>query len=244
MKNVFPLSWPLDHAGIFGRSVADVELQFRTIAEAPVESRPLKLPLRIGVVRDFFEENAMPEARTLQNAFVDRLSNTTGIHIEEAKLPLAFDLYMPILRTILRADVAAVHESLFPVHPEAYGPILRQLIETGMLVSAEDYLRARRLRRRYQRELSGLFEKFDVLLTPAAPGPAPEGIGATGSAVMNGPWTLADFPTMTIPYALASNGLPLGIQLSAPPRADGALIESAKAVEAVAAFKEKPCLLT
>src|SRR5437773_12334779 len=64
MKNAFPLSWSLDHAGIFGRSVADVELQFGAIAVAPVEISAPKLPIRIGVIRDFFYENAIPEART------------------------------------------------------------------------------------------------------------------------------------------------------------------------------------
>jgi Asp-tRNA(Asn)/Glu-tRNA(Gln) amidotransferase A subunit family amidase len=113
-----------------------------------------------------------------------------------------------------------------------------------MLVSAEDYLHARRLRRHFQREMARLFEAFDVLLTPAAPGPAPAGIGATGSAVMNGPWSLADFPTMTVPFGLAANGLPLGIQLSGPPLAEAALLDAASAIESVAAFKEKPCPLT
>jgi aspartyl-tRNA(Asn)/glutamyl-tRNA(Gln) amidotransferase subunit A len=242
LKNTFPLSWPLDHAGIFGRSVADVELQFAAIDQAPAEMPAFRSPLRIGVIRDFFEENATPETRTLQNAFVDELSRSKACHIGEARLPEAFSLYMPILRTILRADVASVHERLFYEYPTAYGPILRQLIETGMLVSAADYLRARRLRRHYQRELTRLFESFDALLTPAAPGPAPAGIGTTGSAIMNGPWTLADFPTMTIPYGLAANGLPLGIQLSAAPLADGALLDAAKAVERIAAFSDRPKL--
>jgi aspartyl-tRNA(Asn)/glutamyl-tRNA(Gln) amidotransferase subunit A len=245
MKNAFPLSWPLDHAGIFGRSVADVELQLKAIAKSPIEARTAaKRPFRIGVIRDFFYENATPEARTLQDGFLHMLAAAPEFHIDEVKLPPAFALQMPILRTILRADVAAIHEDLFPAHTMAYGPILRQLIETGMLVSAEDYLHARRLRRHFQREMARLFETFDVLLTPAAPGPAPAGIGATGSAVMNGPWSLADFPTMTLPFGLAANGLPLGIQLSGPPLAEAALIDAASAIESVAAFKEKPCPLT
>jgi len=244
LKNAFPLSWPLDHAGIFGRSVADVELQLHAIVKTAIETAAPRKPIRVGVIRDFFYENATPEARTLQDAFVNRLSNTAGFQVSEAKLPAAFDLYLPIIRTILRADVAAVHENLFPAHPTAYGPKLRELIETGMLVSAEDYLHARRLRRLYQRELLRLFGTFDVLLTPAAPGPAPAGIEATGNAVMNGPWTLADFPTMTLPYALAANGLPLGIQLSAPAESEAALLQAASAIEAFTAFKEKPCLLT
>ena len=59
---------------------------------------------------------------------------------------------------------------------------------------------------------------------------------------MNGPWTLADFPTATIPYALTSNALPLGIQLSTPHMADGELLRIAAAAEEVAAFSEQPDL--
>ncbi len=33
MKNAFPLSWPLDHAGIFGRSVADVDTSAESDSE-------------------------------------------------------------------------------------------------------------------------------------------------------------------------------------------------------------------
>jgi len=244
LKNAFPLSWPLDHAGIFGRSVADVELQLKAIVNTTIEAASAKRPVRIGVIRDFFYDNATPEARTLQDGFLRMLAAAPGFDVDEAKLPSSFALHTPILRTILRSDVAAIHEDLFPAHPTAYGPILRQLIETGMFVSAEDYLHARRLRRTFQREMGRLFEAFDVLLTPAAPGPAPAGIGATGSAVMNGPWSLADFPTMTVPFGLAANGLPLGIQLSGPPLTEAALLDAASAIESVAAFKEKPCPLT
>ena len=86
-----------------------------------------------------------------------------------------------------------------------------------------------------------LFEKFDVLMTPAAPGtaPTPE---TTGDPVMNGPWTLADFPTMTVPHALGSNGLPIGAQLSAAPLQEGLLLEAAKAVESVVGFSARPAL--
>jgi len=139
----------------------------------------LKQPIRVGVIRDFFYENATPEARSLQDQFLEKLSRASRFQVAEARLPAAFKLSQAILRTILRADVASVHEKLFPEHPTAYGPILRQLIETGMLVGADDYLRARRLRKFFQREMSQLFNSFDVLLTPAAPGPAPEGIAAT-----------------------------------------------------------------
>jgi Asp-tRNA(Asn)/Glu-tRNA(Gln) amidotransferase A subunit family amidase len=76
------------------------------------------------------------------------------------------------------------------------------------------------------------------LMTPAASGPAPEGIGATGDPVMNGPWTLSDFPTMTLPYTLAANGLPLGVQLTGPPLQEGRLLEIVAQIETVIGWKE------
>ena len=121
-----------------------------------------------------------------------------------------------------------------------YGPKLRALIETGMLVEAGDYVRARRMRRRYQREMAKLFEKFDALMTPPAPGAAPAGIAGTGDPVMNGPWTLTDFPTMTLPHALSAEGLPIGVQLTGPPLQEGLLLQVAKAVEAIVGFSSRP----
>jgi len=87
--------------------------------------------------------------------------------------------------------------------------------------------------------MAKLFERFDALMTPAAPGTAPD-TSTTGDPVMNGPWTLADFPTMTLPHALGANGLPVGVQLSGPPFGEGLLLELGKAVETVIGFDSHP----
>src|SRR6266850_1587613 len=240
-QGVFPLAWSLDHVGMFGRSVADVELMLDSMTESPVRKLPERRLFRIGVVRDFFYENATPEARSLNDTLAGRLAES-GFQVEEARLPAIFDLAQSTLRTILRAEVASVHERLFAAQSESYGEKIRAVIETGMLLEASDYIRARRVRRHYQRDMARLFDKFDVLLTPAARGTAPAGIDTTGDPVMNGPWTLANFPTMTVPHALGSNGLPIGAQLSAPPLQEGLLLEIAKAVESVAGFTDRPDL--
>ena len=49
-----------------------------------------------------------------------------------------------------------------------------------------------------------LFEKVDVLLTPAALGPAPDP-GTTGNPAFNSPWSLLGLPTITFPVALSSH---------------------------------------
>jgi aspartyl-tRNA(Asn)/glutamyl-tRNA(Gln) amidotransferase subunit A len=240
LKNVFPLAWSLDHAGIFARSVQDIRLMLDAMNEGTIEN-PIRLrrPIRVGVIRGFFYENATEEVRTLNDALVQKLA-AAGFEVDEARLPGIFEIQQSILRTILRSETSSIHEALFAKHPEAYGPKLRMLVETGMLISAADYLRAKRLRRKYQREMGQLFENFDVLLTPAAPGTAPHGITTTGDPVMNGPWTLSDFPIMTLPYALCDNGLPIGVQLTGAPLQEGMLLEVAKQMESVIAFDEKP----
>jgi aspartyl-tRNA(Asn)/glutamyl-tRNA(Gln) amidotransferase subunit A len=242
LRHVFPLAWSLDHVGIFARSAADVEVMLDAMAESPVEPSAVRASLRIGVVRDFFYENATEEARSSNDRLADRLASE-GFVVEEAALPAIFDLQQAILRTILRVETFSIHERLFAEHAETYGPKLRALIETGMLIDASDYVRALRLRSRYQREMAKLFEKFDVLMTPPARGVAPAGIGATGDPVMNGPWTLTDFPTMTLPHALSTDGLPIGVQLTGPPLQERSLLEIAKRIEAIVNFSARPQLI-
>jgi Asp-tRNA(Asn)/Glu-tRNA(Gln) amidotransferase A subunit family amidase len=85
-----------------------------------------------------------------------------------------------------------------------------------------------------------LFENFDVLMTPAARGTAPEGIATTGDPVMNGPWTLSDFPTMTLPHALAQNQLPIAVQLTGAPLQEAALLDIAARIEAAIGWASQP----
>jgi aspartyl-tRNA(Asn)/glutamyl-tRNA(Gln) amidotransferase subunit A len=192
-------------------------------------------------VSGFFLDKADAETQAKIEELGGLLAGS-GFQMSVAELPPIFDLHPAILRTIVRSEAGSTHQQLLRAKPEAYGPKLRDLVQLGELIDASTYLRARRIRREYQREMVRLFEHVDVLVTPAAPGPAPEGIGATGDPVMQAPWTLADFPTMTLPFAVASNGLPLGIQLSAAPHHEGLLLEAAKAIEQAIEFTAKPNL--
>jgi len=240
LERVFPLAWSLDHAGIFARSVADIRLMLDAMSETSVQPQSLsERPVRVGIVCGFFDENATPETLALNNALAGKLS-TAGFDLQEECSPAIFDVQQAILRTILRSETSSIHERLFAQHSATYGPRIRALVETGMLVSAEDYIRAKRLRRKYQREMARLFESFDVLMTPAARGTAPEGITTTGDPVMNGPWTLSDFPTMTLPHAVAANGLPIAIQLTGPPLGEAKLLTIAARIEEVIGFSLQP----
>ena len=54
---------------------------------------------------------------------------------------------------------------------------------------------------------------LDILLTPSAPGEAPEGLDWTGDPAFNFIWTSLHVPCVTVPAGMGRNGLPLGIQI-------------------------------
>jgi Asp-tRNA(Asn)/Glu-tRNA(Gln) amidotransferase A subunit family amidase len=76
------------------------------------------------------------------------------------------------------------------------------------------------------------FGGLDVLLTPSAPGEAPEGLASTGDPVFNRVVTLLGFPAFSLPAGLGPSGLPLGVQLVGAPGGEEALLAVAAWIEA------------
>jgi Asp-tRNA(Asn)/Glu-tRNA(Gln) amidotransferase A subunit family amidase len=240
LEHVFPLAWSLDHVGFFGRSVADLELMLDVTAESSIEKPALRRPVRLGIVRQFFYEKASSETRSAIDAVAGKLQSAS-FQVEEVGLPDIFGAAQAALRVIVRSEAASNHAELFGEHRESYGRKIRALVETGMLLDAASYVRARRIRRKYQREVAPILERFDAVITPAAIGTAPD-LSSTGDPVMNSPWTLADVPIVTLPCTIGASGLPLGVQLSAAPLHEGLLLAVAKAIEGVINFQERPNL--
>jgi Asp-tRNA(Asn)/Glu-tRNA(Gln) amidotransferase A subunit family amidase len=65
---------------------------------------------------------------------------------------------------------------------------------------------------------------FDAVLTPSAPGEAPEGLGWTGDPAFNTLWTLLHVPCATVPAGTGPRGLPLGVQVAGKVGGDAALL--------------------
>jgi Asp-tRNA(Asn)/Glu-tRNA(Gln) amidotransferase A subunit family amidase len=73
----------------------------------------------------------------------------------------------------------------------------------------------------------------DALLMPVAPGAAPKGLASTGDASLLVPWSFLGFPAITVNGGLSPEGLPLGLQLVATPRADWQLMRVGAWAESV-----------
>jgi len=131
-------------------------------------------------------------------------------------------------KTIMEAEMAANFENEWTNGREKLSEQLRSLIERGREVRAVDYQRALKNTAAQVESFDELFtERYDALLTPAAPGTAPKGM-ATGDPVFNAVWTLLGMPALSLPLMQGTNGLPLGVQLVGRKNFDARLLRTAR----------------
>ena len=90
-----------------------------------------------------------------------------------------------------------------------------------------------------RRAFDEVFDRCDVLLTAAAPGPAPHGLESTGSPAFCTLWTFTGMPAVTLPLLHADNGLPMGIQLVGKWGDDARLLRTARWLAGWAAALER-----
>ena len=252
-RGVFALSYTQDHVGLMARSVEDIALGLSvTAGHDPADPSSSREPVpdylaaltrrrapRVGVLREFFER-ATPEVADVTAQAINRLVRA-GADVEEAKLPPTFRAVAGAAYVITRSETASVHAERFALKADLYRPGIRSTIEMGMLIPGDIYVRALRIRRQFRRELSSLLERYDALLTPTTPTPAPEGM-ATGDASFQLPWSLSGLPSVTVPCGLTTSGLPLGVQLVGRAFTEASLLSAAAWCEDVLGRASAPSL--
>jgi Asp-tRNA(Asn)/Glu-tRNA(Gln) amidotransferase A subunit family amidase len=120
-------------------------------------------------------------------------------------------------------------------HRDQIGPILRAQLDRAATITADDYDAARRTTKRTRQAFADLMTDTDVLLTPSAPGAAPEGLSSTGASIFNRLWTLLGTPCVNVPGLTNPIGLPLGVQIVGRFGRDRLALEAALFVEAAIA---------
>jgi Asp-tRNA(Asn)/Glu-tRNA(Gln) amidotransferase A subunit family amidase len=125
--------------------------------------------------------------------------------------------------------MAASFEREWQKGRDKLSPQLRALIERGREIRAVDYQRALRGAARLAQGFDELFtERYDAILTPAAPGAAPKGLASTGDPAFCTLWSLTGMPAVTLPLLQDSAGLPIGVQLVGRRHFDGRLLRTAR----------------
>jgi aspartyl-tRNA(Asn)/glutamyl-tRNA(Gln) amidotransferase subunit A len=231
---MFPLVWSTDHPGLMARTVEDLALMLSVLAgpdprdptSLPATALPADLylssvrPPRIGLVRNLFPERTGAEMQAAVEAAAVKFADA-GAEVIDYVLPEEFDLlwHGHVLVSAGEKSTLNAHKDPLDVapHPTAVGGARREVLS---LLPATYYLQAQRLRRHLRGVYSALFADVDLLLTGAAPGPAPEGLASSGNPVLQVPSSYLGSPATTINAGLSQNGLPLGVQFMGAPMAD------------------------
>ena len=207
------LSESLDTIGVMGRTVADCALlvhavssrklpDFETVSSAP----------RIGLCRTSRAKDAQPETLAALERAASALS-ARGATVREFELPKHFDRIYDDQNVISGFEAARGLAWEMNTHPEGLSDYMRKHITTYTTTSHAEYTDALRHARQCRDEFAAATIDFDVLLTPSAPGYAPEGLASTGNALFNRNWTTLHVPCVTVPAPRAGRELPLGLQL-------------------------------
>lgn len=238
LEGIVPLAPSLDHPGPMARSIRGLALMLDAISRegsqwpSLVDSLDVKslTPPRIGRLHGLFDDLATPEVREVTNRVVAELRGADAI-VADAVLPSVFSEVIRRHRTMMAVEVATDHEQRVAELPDDYLPNIRSLIEEGFRASPMDYVRSRRFQAELKREVAATFTGFDVLVCAATTSPAPD-VTTTGDPAFNSPWSYLGLPTVCLPIALASDGMPLGLQLVARHGDEETLFQAASWCEA------------
>jgi Asp-tRNA(Asn)/Glu-tRNA(Gln) amidotransferase A subunit family amidase len=222
MDGVMPFAPTLDTAGFFTATAADMAELWRRMGYA----------VGGGDRQARLAAFAIPaEVAPEMNGAVMGAAAKLGAPVIEP--PESFVNLWQAVKMVQDYEGAHTHEGSYRRHGRAIGLKLAELIERGLATRAETYQAALEQMARAKGEMATVFEQFDVILTPAAMGPAPATLASTGDPRMNAPWTGLGSPAISIPLPVAKGDLPLGLQLTAAPGRDALLLFHAAEVDAI-----------
>jgi len=227
------ISETLDTVGLFARAVADVRQVFHAVrgheGAAPGHGRLRNGPVTLVLVRTGHWERAEPTTRQ----GIERLAaalGRQGVHVEDLKLPSDYDRLVEAQTVVMEVEVARNLARESTDSPHLMSASALGVVERGRARSAQEYDDALALGADCRARLPKLLAGFDAVLTPAVLGEAPAGLDATGDPLFCRSWTLLHTPEVSLPLLHGPNGLPVGVQLVAPPGADDRLLDVAELV--------------
>ncbi len=229
LTGILPLEPTFDTLGYMARSVDDLGLFYDIVRgadpEAPADG--LGRAPRVGLCRTHHWQKADAVCREAVERAAAKFSDL-GADVAEVDLPDDFAAVPDSHRVILNAGLTQSLARQYADHRDRLSDRLRGMIEEGLGYD-EATLGAARAHARACRAAAGdAFGDRDVLLTPSAPGEAPEGLGMTGDPIFQTTWTLLHLPCVTLPFATGPRGLPIGVQLIGSRGEDAAALAVAK----------------
>ena len=215
--------------------------------------------LRIGVAPEYFGEGLDPQVGDSVRAAIDALLSV-GATDREISLPHT-DYALPTYYVIAPSEASAnlaryngvkyglsdpqatdVDEMMARIRGQGFGSEVKRRIMIGTFALSSGYydayyIRAQKVRTLIKSDFESAFQDVDVIAAPVVPAPAfdlgaklDDPVAMYQSDIMTLPASLAGLPCMSIPCGFV-DGLPVGLQLMAPPFAEARLLQVARAYE-------------
>lgn len=260
-SGVVPYCWTLDHVGLMTRTVEDcADLLGIVAGYDPADSASVNRPvenysealgrdiagLRIGIPRNFYYERTDDEIL----AALERVKEFVAA--AGAKLvPVTFpDMQhsRTVSLTVQMPEALSVHSAYVQDRGELYGADFRAGLALGQCILAEHYIKAKRFVEVYRQETNKLFDEVDLILTPATPEIAQKvgtvkvtrnGVNeAIGNAITRFTtfFNMTGHPALTMPCAMHTEGLPIGLQLVGRYFDEKTVLRAAHAIERSGCF--------
>ncbi len=228
--------------------------RYSKTVEEPLEG------LKIGVAAEHFVDGLDPEVEAAINAALD-VYESLGAEIREINLPhapYAVSVYYLIAPSEASSNLArydGVHyghraesfENLVDMFSasrgEGFGDEVKRRIMLGTYALSAGYydayyLKALKVRRLIRQDFDKAFADIDVILSPVSPTPAfrigehdDDPLGMYLADIYTLSANLAGLPGISIPAGFSSAGLPIGLQLMAPPLEEERLLRAARMFE-------------
>jgi aspartyl-tRNA(Asn)/glutamyl-tRNA(Gln) amidotransferase subunit A len=225
--------------------------------------------MKIGIPRDYFGEGLEPEVKTAVLQAAEELKKKGAI-VEEFDLSLV-EYAIPAYYVIACAEASSnlarfdgvkygyrtkeyegLHNMYKKSRSEGFGPEVKRRIMLGSFVLSSGYydayyLKALRTKALIKQVFDKAFEKYDVILGPAAPTTAPK-LGQSLSdpikMYLGDIYTisvnLAGLPGISLPCGKDKNGLPIGLQLIGNCFEEKKIIRAAYAFEQTRTYEHSP----
>jgi Asp-tRNA(Asn)/Glu-tRNA(Gln) amidotransferase A subunit family amidase len=235
---VHVFSETLDQVGTFARNVADVALLTSALADpgrVAAEVGRASAP-RLALLEGFPWKDVDAETSEALRAAADRLA-ASGAGVAKVAFPPSWRDANVVHRKIMLHEAAAHLGPLQERERSRLSPKLNAALDEGRAIGRDDYAAAMAGRDAAIGAFTEWLAGFDAVLAPATPSAAPATLDSTGDPACCTLWSLVGFPAISIPFALAPSGLPLGLQIAAPAGCDNRVLAVAAWCEAALPFE-------
>ncbi|HEX5936647.1 MAG TPA: amidase [Actinomycetota bacterium] len=239
--------------GPLGSSVDDVRLLL-SIESGPVPGDPGALPTP-PPMREELPARALAAPRLVDfgplpadvqapfDAALESFERDVGIPVESIEVADIFRAGNPSKDWFVTCATEHVHRlgwDFCETNFDRFSPLFQGVVEYAREVSLEDYLAVRRRRFAYARELDLLLGDDAVLLTPTncrawirPDGTDPEtgGPGDEADAFNTDPQNITGHPATSVPAGVSRDGVPFGLEITAPRFRDDLALNVAAAWE-------------